>query len=173
MRPALVILAILALALLPQALAGGCNPQCGGNGAGVEVLGYSTGTWDIWRVNVTTAGTLSASLTWVSSPGGADYDMTLWKPGADLDGVLAQNEILATSWRIRNTPGESFSFPVTPNPPTQRYVITVEPIMAKLETYKLDVTGGKLIPTCHPTTSQATFGVLCMPGATGSTKFRP
>lgn len=168
-----LILAILAV-LVPSAFAGQCSGgTCGGNGAGAEVAGYSTGTWDIWRVNVPIAATLTSSITWVSSPGGADYDMTLWVPGADLDGRLLASEIIATSWTRSMSPGESISRSLAANPPGIRYVITVEPVMAKLETYTITASGGTLIGTCHPTASQATLGALCLPGATGSTKFRP
>lgn len=173
MRLLLPAAAIVLLLTLPGALAGQCRSgQCGGNGAGVEVAGFTTGTWDIWRVQVNAAGTLASSLTWVSSPGGADYDMTLWKPGADLDGILSSSEILKTSWTKATTPGEAITFPVTPNPPGQRYVLTVEPVTAKLETYTINATGGTLIGTCHGAAYQASAGALCMPAATGSTKFR-
>lgn len=149
MRPLLVLpLFLLALAPVVPAETGG------GNGLGVEAGPYSAGVWDIWRVYVDSAGTLSASLTWVASPGGADYDLTLWKPGADLDGVLAQNEMLKTSWTRSHAPGEALSHAVTPH--AQAYVVTVEAASAKLETYSLSVTGGDLVRTCHSLSPPAT-----------------
>lgn len=170
MRPLPLVLVLILLA--PGALASVCfaGGECRGNGAGVEVLGVSTGTWDIIRVNVTTAGTLSATLTWTSSPNGADYDMTLWKPGADLDGVLSQDEILKIAWTPSNTPGESLQHPVAPHP--LRYVLTIEPVTAKLETYTAQVSGGKAIGTCHGVVYLATAGRVCAPAATASTKIR-
>lgn len=149
MRPLLAV-PILLLALAPVVPA----ETGGGNGLGVEARPYSVGMWDIWRVDVTQAGTLTADLTWVTSPGGADYDLTLWSPGADLDGVLSQSEMLQTSWNRSTTHFEHLSHPVTPN--VKRYVVTVEAASAKLETYYLNVEGGDLIRTCHSLSPPAT-----------------
>lgn len=150
----------LLLALAPVAPA----ETGGGNGLGAEVGPYAAGAWDVWRVYVDAPGTLAASLTWVASPGGADYDLTLWTPGADLDGRLAQSEMLKTSWTRSRTPGEALSHPVTLH--AQGYVVTVESASAKLETYYLTVTGGDLVRTCH-NVSQYTFGATCLWTAQG------
>lgn len=162
MRP-FPLLVLILMAVAPAALA----TTGGGNGLGAEVGPYSAGMWDMWRVYVETAGTLSANLTWVSSPGGADYDLTLWAPGADLDGVLAQNEMLKTSWTRSNAPGESLAFPVAPN--AKAYVVTVEAASAKLETYYLTVTGGRLVRVCNSFSPPFT----CLWSAPGSSKCRP
>ena len=161
MRPLLVV-PVLLLALAP--LASGATG--GGNGLGVQVGdAYSVGMWDIWRVYVTQAGTLTANLSWVASPGGADYDLTLWKPGADLDGVLAQSEMLQASWNRSVTHPERLSYPVAPD--AKAYVVTVEAASAKLETYRLAVEGGRLVRTCHTLSPPATClwsaqGVKCL-----------
>lgn len=143
MRP-LLFVPVLLLFLAPAGMAA----TGGGNGVGAQAGDVSAGAWDIWRVYVTTPGTLSASLSWVASPGGSDYDLTLWKPGADLDNVLAQNEMLKTSWtRSTTTRSEALAYAVAPDP--KAYVVTVEAVSAKLETYTLTVTGGQLVRVCH------------------------
>lgn len=143
MRP-LLIVPVLLLLLAPAVTAG----TGGGNGVGAQAGDYSAGMWDIWRVYVTTPGTLSASLSWVASPGGSDYDLTLWAPGADQDNLLAQSEMLKASWtRSATNRQESLSHAVAPN--AKAYVVTVEAVSAKLETYTLTVTGGQLVRVCH------------------------
>ena len=135
---------LLVLVAAPTVLAAN-----GGNAVGATAGRFTVGVGDIWHVYVPAAATLHATLTWVDSPGGADYDMTLWSPGADQDGVLAQSEMLASSWTRANEPGESFSYAAAPAGPP--YVLTVEAASAKLETYYLDVTGASaLVHTCHP-----------------------
>ena len=152
MRSTLPVVPVLLLALAAAPVAPA--ETGGGNGLGVVAGPYAVGAGDIWRVYVDAPGTLSASLTWVASPGGADYDLTLWKPGADLDGILAQSEMLKASWTRSSTPGEALSHPVTPH--AQAYVVTVDAASAKLETYYLTVTGGDLVRTCHVYSPPAT-----------------
>lgn len=148
-----------ALLMLLVAASPAVADRHGGNGVGAQAGPYSAGTMDVWRVYVGGPGTLAAALTWVASPIGADYDLTLWRPGADLDGVLSQGEMLAASWTRSRAPGESLSHSVAPDP--RAYVLTVEAVSAELETYYLDATGGEVVRTCHRA-SEPTRGATCL-----------
>lgn len=90
----------------------------------------SAGIWKLYHVNVQGSPVVgSATLTWTRTALTADqFDMTLWKPGADDDGQLTPDEILATSWGYTPTPERSLSF--TLPPAAEDYVFTVEPTQA-------------------------------------------
>lgn len=118
---------LLALAILAP-LAGANTMSGQGYGVGGSV--DSAGVWEIYHVNVQGVPVVgNATLSWTRAGALSDqFDLTVWKPGADEDGRLSPDEILATSWGFTQQPQRSIAF-VLP-PAAKDYVFTVEPTQA-------------------------------------------
>lgn len=135
---ALPLAALALLAAAPLALA----DTEAGRGVGAAVFGQSAGLWH--RVDVHVPGTgpqaVALALSWGTLPP-ADFDLTLWTPGAFDDGRLRQDEALATAWTWSTRGPESLSVTL---PGGTVYPLTVEPIHSAGNAWRLESTGAGL-----------------------------
>lgn len=140
-------LALLALVAMLPPLVGAQTVS--GNAVGVNGGCVDVGLWDVYWWS-TGGGALSLDLTWARLPVlGADYDLMLYRGNALDDGVLTQDELIASAEHHGSGPAhEQLAFASLPG---GLYVVAVVPYQAEGETYSLTAPGQLQHATYGPT----------------------